>query len=80
MRYVSGFSENVRSILENIEFDRVVAKLANGDALYRTVEKFADIDLSPERVDGTRMGYIFEELIRLGSETAEAGDHSSGIP
>ena len=78
MRYVSGFSENVRSILENLEFDRVVAKLANGDALYRTVEKFADIDLSPERVDGTRMGYIFEELIRLGSETAEAGDHYTG--
>jgi len=41
------------------------------------VSKFAEIDLHPEKVINTEMGYIFEELIRKFNEAAneEAGDH-----
>ena len=35
------------------------------------------MDLSPERVDNVQMGYVFEELIRVGAEQSneEAGEH-----
>ena len=35
------------------------------------------IDLSPDRVDNVQMGYVFEELIRIGAEQSneEAGEH-----
>ena len=34
----------------------------------RTFSKFAEIDLHPDTVPNTEMGYIFEELIRRFSE------------
>ena len=45
--------------------------------LFQVVQRFAAIDLSPERVDNVQMGYVFEELIRIGAEQAneEAGEH-----
>jgi type I restriction enzyme M protein len=41
------------------------------------IKKFAAIDLSPDRVDNVQMGYVFEELIRIGAEQSneEAGEH-----
>ncbi|MDX2201040.1 MAG: class I SAM-dependent DNA methyltransferase [Phycisphaerae bacterium] len=41
------------------------------------VDKFAGIDLHPDRVPNIEMGYIFEELIRRFNEAANetAGDH-----
>ena len=41
------------------------------------MQRFAALDLSPERVDNMQMGYAFEELIRIGAEQAneEAGEH-----
>ena len=45
--------------------------------LFQVVQAFANVDLSPERVDNVQMGYVFEELIRVGAEQAneEAGEH-----
>ena len=45
--------------------------------LYEVLRQFANIDLSPDRVDNIQMGYAFEELIRIGAEHSkdEAGDH-----
>ena len=41
------------------------------------IKKFAAVDLSHERVDNVQMGYVFEELIRIGAEQSneEAGEH-----
>ena len=36
--------------------------------LFELVKAFAPVDLSPERVDNMQMGYVFEELIRIGAE------------
>src|ERR1700704_2042516 len=41
------------------------------------IKAFAKIDLSLDRVDNHQMGYVFEELIRIGAEQSneEAGEH-----
>ena len=75
--YINGFSPNVRAIMERFGFDVQIAKMAEKDLLYLVIKKFAAIDLSPDRVDNVQMGYVFEELIRIGAEQSneEAGEH-----
>jgi type I restriction enzyme M protein len=75
--YINGFSPNVRAIMERFDFGTQIARMAEKDLLYLVIEKFAKMDLSPERVDNVQMGYVFEELIRIGAEQSneEAGEH-----
>jgi type I restriction enzyme M protein len=75
--YINGFSPNVRAIMERFKFGEQISKMADKDLLYLVVQKFAAIDLAPERVDNVQMGYVFEELIRIGAEQSneEAGEH-----
>lgn len=75
--YINGFSPNVRAIMERFDFGAQIARMAEKDLLYLVVQRFARMDLSPERVDNVQMGYVFEELIRIGAEQSneEAGEH-----
>jgi type I restriction enzyme M protein len=75
--YISSFSPNVRAIMERFGFDTQISKMAEKDLLYLVIKQFAAIDLSPDRVDNVQMGYVFEELIRIGAEQSneEAGEH-----
>lgn len=75
--YINGFSPNVRAIIERFKFPEQIAYMAEKDLLYLVIKKFAAIDLSPGRVDNVQMGYVFEELIRIGAEQSneEAGEH-----
>ena len=75
--YINGFSKNVREIVERFAFDQQIARMAEKNLLYEVLKKFAAVDLSPERVDNVEMGYVFEELIRIGAEQSneEAGEH-----
>lgn len=75
--YINGYSKNVREIMERFTFDQQIARMAEKNLLYEVVKKFTTIDLSPERVDNVQMGYVFEELIRVGAEQSneEAGEH-----
>lgn len=73
--YIDGFSANVYNILANLEFKKQIEKMDKNNRLYGVVKKFSEIDLDPNTVDGMRMGYIFEDIIRRFSENAEAGDH-----
>ena len=75
--YINGYSKNVREVMENFAFDQQIARMAEKNLLYEVVKKFAAVDLSPERVDNVQMGYVFEELIRIGAEQSneEAGEH-----
>lgn len=73
--YIEGFSANVQSILSNLEFKKQIEKMDKNNRLYGVVKKFSEIDFDPNTVDGMRMGYIFEDIIRRFSENAEAGDH-----
>ncbi|MFP7754509.1 N-6 DNA methylase [Thermodesulfobacteriota bacterium B35] len=77
--YINGFSPNVRAIMERFAFDRQVARMAEKNLLYEVIKAFCDpkLDLSEEQVDSMQMGYVFEELIRIGAEQSneEAGEH-----
>ena len=64
--YISGFSKSVRDIMERFAFGEQIARMAEKNLLYEVIKAFANIDLSPERVDNHQMGYVFEELIRIG--------------
>ncbi len=75
--YINGFSPNVRAIMEKFKFSDQIAHMAEKNILFEVVKAFAAIDLSPQRVDNVQMGYVFEELIRIGAEQSneEAGEH-----
>ena len=76
--YIEGFSANVQGIIRHLEFDRQIEKMDKHNRLYAVVKAFSELDLDPKTIDGMKMGYIFEELIRKFSENAEAGDHYTG--
>ena len=76
-RYINTFSPNVREIMQRFGFDAQIARMEENNLLYQVVQSFANIDLSLDEVDNVQMGYVFEELIRIGAEQAneEAGEH-----
>lgn len=77
--YINAFSANVRQIFEKLDFGIQVNKMNEKNLLFNVVKKFAsdEIDLSPAKIDNMQMGYVFEELIRIGAEQSneEAGEH-----
>lgn len=75
--YINAFSKNVRDIMERFAFDQQIAKMAEKNLLYEVIKSFSKIDLGLDRVDNVQMGYVFEELIRIGAEQSneEAGEH-----
>ncbi|MCX5364058.1 type I restriction-modification system subunit M [Streptomyces sp. NBC_00124] len=75
--FLGGFSSEAAKILEHYAFHLQVERLANANLLYLVVQKFAEIDLSPEVVDNHNMGYVFEELIRKFADASNetAGEH-----
>ncbi|MGY2461577.1 type I restriction-modification system subunit M [Vreelandella sulfidaeris] len=77
MSYVQSFSQSAREIFEHFEFESFVQQLSANNLLYKVVQQFAAIDLSPSRVTNHGMGGIFEELIRKFAESSNetAGEH-----
>lgn len=76
--YIDSFSTNVLGIFNGLEFSNEIAKMDKSNRLYTVVKAFSELDLDPKTIDGMKMGYIFEELIRKFSENADAGDHYTG--
>lgn len=76
--YIDSFSSNVSGIFNGLEFSNEIAKMDKSNRLYTVVKAFSELDLDPKTIDGMKMGYIFEELIRKFSENADAGDHYTG--
>ena len=77
MSYVQSFSKDAREIFEHFHFEDFVQQLGDADLLYQVVQRFASIDLSPQRISNFGMGIIFEELIRKFAESSNdtAGEH-----
>lgn len=77
--YLQGFSDNVKEIIANFEFDKEISKLTQNDLLYIIIQDFNSKkgNMSPDVVSSQDMGYIFEELIRKFSESydEQAGAH-----
>ena len=80
-QYIKGYSPNVRTIFDRFKFGEQIAHMASKNILYEVVKKFATFDLSFSQLDpdqaAMQMGYVFEELIRIGAEQSneEAGEH-----
>ncbi len=75
--YINGFSDNARDIFERYDFLKEVEKLDSCNLLFLIVQKFAAIDLHPEKVSNSDMGLVFEDLIRRFAELSNetAGEH-----
>ena len=75
--YIDSFSENVREIFQRFKFSEEIQKMDDKNLLYEVVKSFKNQDLSPAKISNLQMGYIFEELIRIGAEQSneEAGHH-----
>src|SRR6188474_713705 len=75
--YMQAFSPAVRDIFESFDFHTQIDRLAKSGLLYLVTEKFANIDLHPEKVSNVQMGAVFEELIRKFAELSNdtAGEH-----
>lgn len=78
--YLNGFNKEVRDIIDNFQFDKVISRLVKNKLLYQMIDAIAQVPLSPygpKKVDNHDMGYIFEELIRISNEQSNetAGEH-----
>ena len=77
--YINAFSPNVRQIFEKFDFGIQINRMNEKNLLFNVIKKFAsdDVDLSPQKIDNMQMGYVFEEIIRIGAEQSneEAGEH-----
>jgi type I restriction enzyme M protein len=75
--YINGFSPNVFEIIEKFDFEKQLSRLQGSNLLYLIIKEINKVDLHPDKVDNTEMGYIFEELIRKFAEMSNetAGEH-----
>lgn len=77
--YVQGFAPAAREVMEAYDFYNVIERLDKADLLYHVLSEFTSpkVNLHPDVVSNTQMGYIFEELIRRFSELSNetAGEH-----
>jgi type I restriction enzyme M protein len=75
--YIQAFSLAVRDIFERFEFYAQIDRLAKAGLLYLVTERFAQVDLHPDKVSNNQMGLVFEELIRKFAEISNetAGEH-----
>ncbi len=79
--YINGYSPNVRAIFDHFKFGEQISKMAEKNLLFQVIQKFATFDLSFSGLSADQaamqMGYVFEELIRIGAEQSneEAGEH-----
>jgi type I restriction enzyme M protein len=75
--YIQGFSTAARDIFEKFDFHIQIDRLQKSGLLYLVTEKFAKVDLHPDKVPNAQMGLVFEELIRKFAELSNetAGEH-----
>ncbi|PXX68524.1 type I restriction enzyme M protein [Nocardia tenerifensis] len=75
--FIRGFSPEATEIIDRYDFHIQIERLNDAGLLYQVVQKFSEIDLSPQRVSNHDMGYVFEELIRKFADASNetAGEH-----
>lgn len=75
--YINAFSPNAKDVMDYFGFVTQIERLDRSNLLYQVMQKFAAIDLHPDRISNMEMGYIFEELIRKFAEQSNetAGEH-----
>ena len=48
--YITGFTHNMREVLEKFDFENTIAKLDDAGLLFLVLERFKNIDLHPDKV------------------------------
>lgn len=71
--YLDGFSEVAQDIFNGLDLRARIDVMAEQNSLYTVVEHFAEMDLSPERFDSSRMGGIFENLVGRAYSNVSSG-------
>ncbi len=74
--YISGFSKSI-DVFDRFKFEDQIEAMAESNRLLLVVQRFADVDLSPDALPNAAMGDLFEELIRKFAEASNetAGEH-----
>lgn len=77
--YLKGFTDNIQDILANFVHDdstgnernltAIYRRLASNNLLFKVVQEFANVDLSPSSVDNQKMGTVYEDIIRRSKES-----------
>ena len=75
--WIAGFDPDTRDVIEKFDFDGQIGRLDRAKILYLVLSKVTEVDLHPDKVSNTEMGYLYEELIRKFSELSNetAGEH-----
>ena len=76
--YITGFSENVKDILNELEMEKHIEKMDKDGCLYSVIKAFSELDLNPATYDSIKMGYIFENLIGRFYQNVDAGQFYTG--
>src|SRR5699024_2562920 len=61
--YIAGFSHNIADIWTAFKFDQIITTLADANRLHAVIRHFSTLDLSPDSLDDTGMGAIFEDVM-----------------
>ncbi|MGO2050457.1 MAG: type I restriction-modification system subunit M [Microbacterium sp.] len=74
--YISGFSKTI-DVFDRFKFEDQIEAMAESNRLLLVVQRFAEVDLSPQALPNAAMGDLFEELIRKFAEASNetAGEH-----
>ncbi len=76
--YICAYSPNVRAIMEKFKIGEQIAHMAEKNILFEVIKAFCSPELGQiGEIDNTQMGYVFEELIRIGAEQA---NEEAGLP
>ena len=75
-QYINGFSDTM-DVFERFKLADEISTMAEKNILYLVVERFAKIDLHPDRVSNAEMGDLYEYLIRTFNESSNEapGEH-----
>lgn len=73
--YIHNFSDNVRVIFEQFEFENIIVKLDRAGRLLEVCDSFANIDLHPDVVPDRTMSNVYEHLIaKFGAEVGTGSE------
>jgi hypothetical protein len=56
--YIAGFSSGAREVLDKLDFDTQITRLARADLLYLVLSRVAEVDLHPDAVSNIEMDYL----------------------
>ncbi len=76
--YKNCFSSNIQEILNELELDKHIEKMDKDNCLLSIIKAFSELDLSVEKFDSIKMGYIFENLVGRFYQNVEAGQYYTG--